>query len=183
MEGSYDYNKWISTYEIYWEDKSLIPVVAAFTPPPYLRIKIFDLGKDFWKKCLLVKRLMCGKLNFYKGGGIKGVSGAILTLKKPSCIRAFSYQCYPLYCTTPCRSFLRSFLNVQFSSSQQLCTRINSFHMAYLHNVLWFIKINKKKNRRIMWKLPSRDLTFTSRSVTRFRNSVGFFFEQKKRKN
>lgn len=122
-----------------------------------------------------------GKLNFYKDGGIKGVSGAILTLKKPSCIRAFSYQCYPLYCTTPCRSFLRSFLNVQFSSSQQLCTRINSFHMAYLHNVLWFIKINKKKNRRIMWKLPSRDLTFTSRSVTRFRNSVGFFFQTKEK--
>lgn len=91
-----------------------------------------------------------GKLNFYKDGGIKGVSGAILTLKKPSCIRAFSYQCYPLYCTTPCRSFLRSFLNVQFSSSQQLCIIINSFYMAYLHNVLWFIKINKKKNRRIM---------------------------------
>lgn len=88
-------------------------------------------------------------LNFYKGGGVKGESGAIHTLRKPPCIRAFSYQCYPLYCTKPCRSFLRSFLNVQFSSSQQLCTKINSFHMAYLHNVLWFIKINKK-NRRIM---------------------------------
>lgn len=108
----------------------------------------FRSGKRFWKKCLLVKRLMVWEtLNFYKDGGIKGVSGAILTLKKPSCIRAFSYQCYPLYCTTPCRSFLGSFLNVQFSSSQQLCTRINSFHMAYLHNVLWFIKINKKKSQ------------------------------------
>lgn len=86
-------------------------------------------------------------LNFYKGGGVKGESGAIHTLRKPPCIRAFSYQCYPLYCTKPCRSFLRSFLNVQFSSSQQLCTKINSFHMAYLHNVLWFIKINKKKSQ------------------------------------
>lgn len=82
-------------------------------------------------------------LNFYKGGGVKGESGAFHTLRKPPCIRAFSYQCYPLYCTTPCRSFLGSFLNVQFSSSQQLCIIINSFHMAYLHNVLWFIKINK----------------------------------------
>lgn len=147
MEGSYDYNKWISTYEIYWEDKSLIPVVAAFIPPPHIRIKIFDLGK-FSQRCLLVKRLMVWEtLNFYKGGGVKGESGAFHTLRKPPCIRAFSYQCYPLYCTTPCRSFLGSFLNVQFSSSQQLCTKINSFHMAYLHNVLWFIKINKKKSQ------------------------------------
>lgn len=32
-----------------------------------------------------------------------------------------------------------------------------------------------------MWKLPSKDLTFTSRSVTRFRNSVGFFFRTKEK--
>lgn len=181
MEGSYDYNKWISTYEIYWEDKSLIPVVAAFTPPPYLRIKIFDLGK-FSQRCLLVKRLMVWEtLNFYKGGGVKGESGAFHTLRKPPCIRAFSYQCYPLYCTTPCRSFPGSFLNVQFSSSQQLCTRINSFHMAYLHNVLWFIKINKNITELCENYLPGTLLLPQDSSL----DSVILwgFFKQKKRKN
>lgn len=57
MEGSYDYSKWISTYEIYWEDKSLIPVVAAFIPPPHIRIKIFDLGKFF------AEMFACQKIN------------------------------------------------------------------------------------------------------------------------
>lgn len=55
----------------------------------YLRIKIFDLGKDFWKKCLFVKRLMVWEiLNFYKGGGVKGVSGVIFILKN------FMYLCF-----------------------------------------------------------------------------------------
>lgn len=92
MEGLYDYNKWISMYEIYWEDKFFIFVVVVFIFFFYLRIKIFDLGKDFWKKCLFVKRLMVWEiLNFYKGGGIKGVSGVIFILKNFLCICVFFY--------------------------------------------------------------------------------------------
>lgn len=153
-------------------------------PSSPIKDQDFRSGKRFLEEMFACQKINgVGKLNFYKDGGIKGVSGAILTLKNPSCIRAFSYQCYPLYCTTPCRSFLRSFLNVQFSSSQQLCTRINSFHMAYLHNVLWFIKIIKKKIAELCENyLPGTLLLPQDPSL----DSVilwGFFFKQKKRKN
>lgn len=108
MEGSYDYNKWISTYEIYWEDKSLIPVVAAFTPPPHLRIKIFDLGKNLEEMFACQKINGVGKLNFYKDGGIKGVSGAILTLKNPMHSRLFLPMLSTLLYNTV--SFISSFI-------------------------------------------------------------------------
>lgn len=55
MEGLYDYNKWISMYEIYWEDKFFIFVVVVFIFFFYLRIKIFDLGKDFGRNVCLLK--------------------------------------------------------------------------------------------------------------------------------
>lgn len=55
--------------------------------------------------------------------------------------------------------------------------------MAYLHNVLWFIKINKKKIAELCENyLPGTLLLPQDPSL----DSVilwGFFFKQKKRKN